>query len=121
MPKELEIKMRGRLGPEDSDDKVIRILNRLVEWHEGGITYEADPRHVEVIIKQLNLGDSKPVITLARKKKAERRMAIVRLLATTRNWTITNMQYSGPSWRERTTSHQIDQTSLLQWRNWCAA
>ena len=37
-----EIKFRGRLGPETSDDKSIRILNRVVWWDEAGVHYEAD-------------------------------------------------------------------------------
>ena len=32
-----EIKLRGRLGPENKDDKQIRILNRVVWWSEQGI------------------------------------------------------------------------------------
>ena len=43
MSKEFDIKLRGRLGPEDGDDKIIRILNRIVEWTPEGINYEADP------------------------------------------------------------------------------
>ena len=37
-----EVKFRGRLGPTDSDDKAIRILNRVVTWTSEGIEYEAD-------------------------------------------------------------------------------
>ena len=47
--------MRGRIGPEDKDDKSIRILNRVVEWNESGITYEADQRHAEIIMRELGL------------------------------------------------------------------
>ena len=39
------------------------ILNRCVGWKSDGIHYEADPRHVEILIKQLDLANSKPVTT----------------------------------------------------------
>ena len=56
--------MRGRIGPEEGDDKSIRILNRVVEWTEGGIKYEADQRHAEIIIRELGLnGESNSVGT----------------------------------------------------------
>ena len=37
-----EIKVRAKLGPEDSDDKVVTILGRTVRWKDWGIEYEAD-------------------------------------------------------------------------------
>lgn len=46
-----EVKFRGRLGAGDQDQKAIRILNRITEWSEEGIVYEADRRHVELIIR----------------------------------------------------------------------
>ena len=50
-----EVKIRGRLGPSEGDGKSIRILNRVVEWTNSGISYEADQRHAEIIVKQLGL------------------------------------------------------------------
>ena len=50
-----EVKFRGRLGPEDTDDKSIRILNRIATWDDEGIKYEADQRHADIIIKELGL------------------------------------------------------------------
>jgi len=50
-----EVKFRGRLGPETEDDKAIRILNRLVQWTSGGIEYEADQRHAELIVADAGL------------------------------------------------------------------
>ena len=47
----VEVKERARLGPDAKDDKSIRILNRLVCWEEDKVTYEADPRHVELLVK----------------------------------------------------------------------
>ena len=43
------------MGPGKEDEKSIRILNRIVEWSESGIIYEADQRHAEIIIKQMGL------------------------------------------------------------------
>jgi hypothetical protein len=55
--RKFEVKLRGRLGPEDGDEKSIRILNRVVEWGEEGITYEADQRHAEIVMKDLGLDE----------------------------------------------------------------
>ncbi len=32
--KKFEIKVRGRLGPTEGDEKAIRILHRVIEWTE---------------------------------------------------------------------------------------
>ena len=56
--KRFEVKFRGRLGPEPNDDKAIRILNRVVQWTNDGIEYEADQRHAELIVRQLGLSKS---------------------------------------------------------------
>jgi hypothetical protein len=59
-----EVKFRGRLGPEEKDDKAIRILNRVVTWDEHGIKYEADQRHAEIIVRRLGLTEmSNSVVT----------------------------------------------------------
>ena len=59
-----EVKFRGRIGPAPGDEKSIRILNRVVEWTDTGIHYEADQRHAEIIISELSLGrESKSVST----------------------------------------------------------
>jgi hypothetical protein len=50
-----EVNVRGRLGPSEGDGKSIRILNRVVEWTNSGISYEADQRHAEIIVRQLGL------------------------------------------------------------------
>jgi len=46
------------VGPGRNDDKSVRILNRIVTWHQDGIKYEADQRHAVVIISQLGLKGS---------------------------------------------------------------
>lgn len=59
-----EIKHRGRIGPDSRDLKEIRVLNRLISWTDGGIQYEADPRHAEIVIQALGLKEtSKSVST----------------------------------------------------------
>jgi hypothetical protein len=51
------------LGPEDKDDKAIRILNRVVSWDSEGIKYEPDQRHAEVIIEQLGVKAKQGIAT----------------------------------------------------------
>ena len=42
----------------------MRILNRVVSWTPGGITYEADQRHVEICLQEVGLDESsKPIST----------------------------------------------------------
>ena len=58
------------LGPGEENQQQIKILNWLVTWHEkDGIKYDADPRHVEIILKQLHLEDAKPVTTPGTKEE----------------------------------------------------
>ena len=42
---------RGPTGGDAGDLQEIRVLNRVIRWLPGGITYEADPRHVEMLMK----------------------------------------------------------------------
>ena len=60
---EFEVKVRGRLGSGKDDDKSIRILNRIVRWTEAGLRIEADPRHVEILINEMGLGEANAVKT----------------------------------------------------------
>ena len=55
---EVEVKIRGRLGGGEKDDREIRVLNRIVRWTQAGIRIEADPRHVEVLLNQMRLADA---------------------------------------------------------------
>ena len=45
-----ELKMRARLGGEAEDDKEITLLNRMLVWTRGSLTFEADPKHVREIL-----------------------------------------------------------------------
>ena len=63
MTEEYEVKVRGLLGPDRHDDKSMTILNRCVEWRNGEIWYEADPRHAEILVRELGLSGKKPLVT----------------------------------------------------------
>ena len=52
-----EIKVRGRMG-EHHECKQMRILNRVVTLSESGLTYEADPRHAELLIRNMAVSNS---------------------------------------------------------------
>jgi hypothetical protein len=45
------------LGPEGHDAKEIDILNRVVVWQPGELRYEADPRHVEKMLRDMGMED----------------------------------------------------------------
>jgi len=49
------IKVRATLGPEPSDDKEVSILNRVIRWSHSSLLYEADPRHVEKLLRDSGL------------------------------------------------------------------
>ena len=56
----LILKRRAILGPDDGDDKTVTILNRLVtsvclSGSRSQIEIEADPRHREILLAQMNL------------------------------------------------------------------
>ena len=60
------------LGLDDGDDKTVTILNRLVTWvclsgSRNQIEIEADPRHREILLAQMNLdgANAKSVTTPA--------------------------------------------------------
>ena len=63
LSKVFELKVRGRLGEGPKDDKEIRIINRIVRIMPGGLAYEADPRHAEMLARSLGIHDAKPVLT----------------------------------------------------------
>ena len=54
--------MRGQLG-EGTADTEIRILNRVIRITSQGVSYEADPRHHELLQRSLGLEGSTPVPT----------------------------------------------------------
>ena len=50
--KELSIKTEI-LVPDAGEAKELRVLNRMIKWESTGITWEADPRHAEMIVEKL--------------------------------------------------------------------
>ena len=59
------------MGPDESDDSHLTILNGIVspDKSTGVFSCEADPRHTEMIIRQLQLENAKCVTTPAEKKQ----------------------------------------------------
>ena len=71
MSDEYDIKVRGKLGPDKADDKAITILNRCVTWTGQGIQYEADPRHVEILINEMEFHGVKPSLVPGSKSSSK--------------------------------------------------
>jgi len=55
MTKAFECKVEGRLGGGKSDKREVKILNRIMTWRDGEVTWEADPRHAEALIRDLGV------------------------------------------------------------------
>ena len=51
------------LGGEPGDAKEIRVLNKVLRYTGEGVELEADPRHSELVIRQLGLEGAKPSST----------------------------------------------------------
>ena len=49
------VQVRGIMGPEEKDKKCIEILERAVEWRNEELWWEADPRHVERILEDMEM------------------------------------------------------------------
>ena len=71
LAKVFDLKVRGRIGEGPDDDKEIRILNRIVRVLPGGLSYEADPRHAEMLARSLGITEAKPVLTPGVKQSHE--------------------------------------------------
>ena len=56
-----EIKRLPRIGPTAGRDGVL--LHRTIHWSESGLSYRADPKHVDALIEILSLTDARPVAT----------------------------------------------------------
>jgi hypothetical protein len=55
-------KLVGKLGGDAGDSQEVRVLNRVIAWGPKGISYEADPRHHEILVRSL-VGDKRPLRT----------------------------------------------------------
>jgi len=58
-----ECKVEGRLGGGVKDKREVRILNRVMTWSENEVTWEADPRHAEALIRDMEVSDQASVVT----------------------------------------------------------
>ena len=54
----LEIKVRAKLGPEDTDDKEVTILGWTVRWQDWSIEYEADEKHRDIVMTHFDFDDT---------------------------------------------------------------
>ena len=84
--KEWQVVERGILSPPGSPNtsQQIRVLNRIVTWSNEGVGWEPDPRHAELIIKWLGIGQPGKVKTpLAKASQEERQREEVPLSAET--------------------------------------
>ena len=52
-------KVRAILGPETAVDKSVVMLGRIIEWKEHCVDVDADPRHLELILKEMGLEECK--------------------------------------------------------------
>ena len=43
------------LGPEVSQEREIRVLDRVIQWEADGLVYEPDQRHAEMIVREFGL------------------------------------------------------------------
>ena len=62
------------IGPDAGQQLEARVLNRVIRCEEAGIIWETDPRHVEIMIKQMGLRGTKHLKTpgVREEKKGER-------------------------------------------------
>ena len=63
MKSKYELTVGGRLGPGPNDAKEISMLNRIVRWTPRGIEYEADPRQVEKLLREIELEGANGAVT----------------------------------------------------------
>ena len=62
LSKEFEIKSEV-LGKDAGEKSEVKFLGRTIRRKEWGLEYEADEKHVEVLMSEWNMQDSKPVST----------------------------------------------------------
>ena len=64
------VETRGYLGPPGmpGTKQSIDILNRLVSWTERGIELEADPRHAELVIREMGCEGAKVTTALVKER-----------------------------------------------------
>ena len=76
LEKAYEIKST-RVGPKA--ERQGKVLNRILEYHGSEWTFEADPRHAELIVEQLGLQDSKSVTTAGIDEKIDEDLSLIHI------------------------------------------
>ena len=85
LAKAFEIKTKI-LGPEKRKLQEVRVLNRVLSWTATGITCEADPRHAEIIIRDLGFKTSRPGTTPGAREDVAKASSVV----VSSSWELTN-------------------------------
>ena len=57
------IKVKARLGPDQEGEQATRILNRIVEYGDNMLYYEADQRHAEDIVNGMGLHENSKTVS----------------------------------------------------------
>jgi hypothetical protein len=66
------LKVRGRLGPEERDDKEIIILGRHLKWEPNGISITADTKHADAIKKYCDVNENQKDFRIPEKGRYKR-------------------------------------------------
>ena len=100
---EVHCEMRAILGPERRDAKVAEVLGRTIKWREEEMWYEADPRHVERMLEDMDMETCSECVTPGSKGPQKRKM----------KKTLTPKCHGGSdqSWLGRTSSRRTALTS----------
>ncbi len=53
--------IEGTLGGDAGDAKEMRVLNRILRWSRDGLRYEGDPRHVEMLVRDMGAAEQQPL------------------------------------------------------------
>ena len=81
LKKRFEIKTK-KIGLGGGENKEESILNRIVRCTPNGFELEADPRHADIIIQAMNMGDAKGVTSAGEEAKSWEADEIEELLDT---------------------------------------
>ena len=71
MQAKYEIKSE-HFGPDAHQQQEIRVLNRTIRWTAGGIEYEPDQMHSEIIINEMGHGRDQALGQSRRRRDARR-------------------------------------------------
>jgi hypothetical protein len=67
MKSKYELTVGSRLGPGPNDAEGISVLNQIIRWMPKGIQYEADPRQVEKLLREMELEGANGAVTAGQK------------------------------------------------------